>query len=102
VTQERLYQSEVGFKDHSNQINQIGSNWPRVRRIRTIFSRFQDNNSFGALEQFRNFTRRQNIVKKGDDPLFGHLARISNEFRVNAIKNTSFPDFTANRAVFST
>jgi hypothetical protein len=85
MTQERLYQSEVGFvegsfKDHSNQINQIGSNWLRVRRIRTIFSRFQDRYSFGALEQFRNFTRRQNIVKK----VTIHYLVIWPEFQMNS------------------
>jgi hypothetical protein len=54
-----------------------------MRRIRTIFSRFKDRNSFGALEQFRNFTRRQNIVKKGNIPFFGPLARFFNEFQIS-------------------
>jgi hypothetical protein len=62
------------LKDHSlkylkNDTEQC--NWPKIRRIRTIFSRFRDLNSFAALEQFRNFTRRQNIVKKVNDPFFG-------------------------------
>jgi hypothetical protein len=59
------------LKDHSliyleNDTEQW--NWPKVRRILIIFSGFKDRNKFGALEQFRNLTRRQNSVKKGDDP----------------------------------
>jgi hypothetical protein len=46
------------------------------------------------LEQFGNFTRRQNVAKKSDDPFFGLLARIFNKS-----KPAAFPDFTAKRAV---